>query len=283
LPRRRKAKLDRVPLQLVNPKVRLPFRRALGHGVVDGFGLLGRVDVKFGLEIDAAAEGDGRLPVLGDAPASLDRFLGHRQPVRFAGPHGPLALEEGQLFPTGLFRAGGTHENEQSDHENEPTHKNPSKVSGPNYRAPATSTAPGRAAVLSNRKVFPRRKAAEYTARLATMPARVERFGGGLGRCSLSGFMGHFRITWYPRPQGAERVPATAAPPADSGAHASARSFAARRALPDRSLQHGVPAYGAPEHGAGPTLPAACRAAARLRAASAAAGGRADRRLRNPP
>src|SRR3954466_12164542 len=66
LPRSGEAELDRVAIQLVDPQVRLPFGRPLRHGVVDGLGLLGRVDAEFGLEIGLPAEGNGCLAVLRD-------------------------------------------------------------------------------------------------------------------------------------------------------------------------------------------------------------------------
>src|SRR5205807_9675996 len=64
LPGGGEAKLDRVPVELVNPELGLPPGRAFRHGVVDGLGLLGRVDAELGPEIDLPAEGDRCLAVL---------------------------------------------------------------------------------------------------------------------------------------------------------------------------------------------------------------------------
>src|SRR3954469_19435753 len=58
------AELERVAVQLVDAQVGFRLSRALGHGVVDRFRLLCRVDGELGLEIDLPADGDGGHPVL---------------------------------------------------------------------------------------------------------------------------------------------------------------------------------------------------------------------------
>src|SRR5262245_50085156 len=108
------AKLDRITIELINAEVSLPLSRAVRHGVVDGHGLLGRINGELGLEIDLSRDGDGCLAILGDSLPSLDEFLGHRLPVGLARDHRPFALQLGNLFLGGVLRATGTNQKESS-------------------------------------------------------------------------------------------------------------------------------------------------------------------------
>src|SRR5436305_1340188 len=76
------AELARVAVDLVDAEVRLPLGRPLGHDVVDGLRLLGRVERVLRLEVHLPAERDARLPILGDPLAGLDRLRRHRLPAR---------------------------------------------------------------------------------------------------------------------------------------------------------------------------------------------------------
>src|SRR5262245_16667474 len=112
-------RFERVAVQLVDAELLFPFGKALGHFIVDGFGLLRRVDGNLRLEEDLACHGRSDLVPFADSFHLLEHFRWHRLAVCGTGHHRPLALQLGQIFLDRFILFGQCRRNPHCHHSDQ--------------------------------------------------------------------------------------------------------------------------------------------------------------------
>src|SRR2546425_6900671 len=107
--RRPETKLHSISFQFIDPELHLPLGRSVGHPVINGLGLLGRVDGEFRFHDELSSDRHGGLVFFADTLGGLPHGVWHGMTVSGPGHHGPFALQLGHIFLDRLIASSSRH------------------------------------------------------------------------------------------------------------------------------------------------------------------------------